>query len=163
MSRANERAPTMKVDTYPHPKGHKPGGRTVALWVFAIFAVVAVGGSVVLLSISHWNPPDSANQMKNPQPATPDSIRDGSYLYGNHCQSCHGTNGDGHGERAKSLSVAPADLTDGGRLPHESDGMIFWKISEGHRPMPAYKAKLNAGARWDLVNYLRTLKSPTPN
>jgi mono/diheme cytochrome c family protein len=28
--------------------------------------------------------------------------------------------------------------------------------------MPAYKHKLTDQERWDLVNYLRTLKTPTP-
>jgi mono/diheme cytochrome c family protein len=149
----------MSSDTQSDHEGLKPRGRALALWVFAIFAVVAAGGSVVLLSFSHWNPPDSANQLKNPQPSTPESIRNGNYIYVNHCQSCHGAAGDGHGERAKSLSIQPSDLTDGGRVPHESDGMIFWKISEGHRPMPAYRHKLTDQERWDLVNYLRTLKT----
>jgi mono/diheme cytochrome c family protein len=152
----------MTSDPQSHHDGLKPRGRALALWVFAIFAVVAAGGSIVLLSYSHWNPPDSANQLKNPQPPTPESVRNGNYIYVNHCQSCHGTAGDGHGERAKSLSVQPSDLTGGGRVPHESDGMIFWRISEGHRPMPAYKHKLTDQERWDLVNYLRTLKTPTP-
>lgn len=146
------------MTTNQHDVGLKQDGRAFALWVFAIFAVVAAGGTIVLLSFSRWNPPDSANQLKNPQPATPESLADGMALYSNRCLSCHGPNADGKGERAKNLSIAPADLTPAGAIVHETDGMIFWKISEGHRPMPAYKNRLTEKERWDVVNYLRSLK-----
>lgn len=161
MARACEQAIAMTTERQPHPEGLKPHGRAFALWVFAIFALVAASGTIVLLSIGRSNPPDSVNQMKNPQAATTESILDGLYVYVKHCQSCHGIKGDGNGERAGSLSLAPADLTPDGPVPRESDGMIFWKISEGHRPMPAYKNRLTEPERWDLVNYLRTLKAPS--
>jgi mono/diheme cytochrome c family protein len=148
----------MTADPQPHSENPKPRGRALVLWVFATFAVVAIGGTIALLSVSKWNPPDSANQLKNPQPATPDSLADGMSIYSTHCLSCHGPNADGKGERAKSLSIVPADLTPAAAIVHETDGMVFWKISEGHRPMPAYKTRLTDQQRWDLVNYLRSLK-----
>ena len=38
----------------------------------------------------------------------------------------------------------------------QTDGELFWKISEGHRPMPAFKKKLSEQERWQLVDYIRT-------
>ena len=73
-----------------------------------------------------------------------------------HCQSCHGLNGDGKGERAEKLSVAPADFTDAHRMSQKTDGELFWQISEGRRPMPAYKGKLGEEERWQVVDYIRT-------
>lgn len=135
--------------------GWKPG-RSFALWVIAIFAVVAAGGGTLLLTLNRWNPPDRANQLKNPEAPTDESVAAGKQVFGDHCISCHGVKGDGHGERAEKLSVAPADLTNAMTVGHETDGMLFWKISEGHRPMPAYKNRLTQKERWELVNYIRS-------
>ena len=41
-----------------------------------------------------------------------------------------------------------------------TDGELFWKISEGHRPMPAFKNKLSEEERWQLVDYIRTFSQP---
>ncbi len=131
--------------------------RSLALWVFAIFIVVAAGGGTVLLTMGRWNPPERANQLQNPVPAAPESVAAGKQLYADHCLSCHGVNGDGRGERAEKLNVAPADLRNAEAIGKETDGMVFWKISEGHRPMPGYKNRLSETERWELVNYVRTL------
>ena len=134
-----------------------PPNRALAFWVLAIFVLVAIGGGLALFAVHRWGAAAKANALKNPQPATAASVRNGQVLYGQHCLSCHGINADGKGERASSISLAPANLTDGAAIGRESDGLIFWKISEGHEPMPAYKYRLSESDRWDLVNYLRTL------
>ena len=38
-----------------------------------------------------------------------------------------------------------------------TDGELFWKISHGRRPMPAFQDKLTERERWQLVDYIRTL------
>jgi mono/diheme cytochrome c family protein len=135
----------------------KPPNRALAFWILAIFALVAIGGGFALFAVHRWGAEAKANALKNPQPATAASLQNGQFLYGQHCLSCHGVNADGKGERASSISVAPANLTDRAAIGRESDGLVFWKISEGHDPMPAYKYRLSESDRWDLVNYLRTL------
>ena len=37
------------------------------------------------------------------------------------------------------------------------DGEIYWKITEGRKPMPSFKNQLSDEQRWQLVNFLRTL------
>ena len=39
----------------------------------------------------------------------------------------------------------------------ESDGALFWKITHGKKPMPAYESRLSPTERWNVINYLRTL------
>jgi mono/diheme cytochrome c family protein len=39
----------------------------------------------------------------------------------------------------------------------ESDGELFWKISNGRGAMPPWK-HLPENDRWDIVNYIRTLQ-----
>ena len=77
--------------------------------------------------------------------------------YSTHCQSCHGAKGDGKGERAEKLSIAPSDFTDAHAMGQMTDGELFWKISHGRRPMPAFQEKLTEQERWQLVDYIRTL------
>jgi len=74
-------------------------------------------------------------------------------IYKTSCLDCHGPQGRGDGKQAKGLSKKPADLVQ--HLPHHTDGEIFWKVSEGKRPMPGFKKDLKEEQRWDVVNYLR--------
>ncbi len=145
------------MSTNPNPDG-PPKPNKLAIWVLSIFAIVAIGGALAMFMWSGWSAPARARSMPNPVPATPEAIAAGADIYKVHCQSCHGIKGDGKGERAEKLNVAPADLTDGNAMAGETDGILFWKISEGHRPMPGYKRKLSDVERWQLVDYIRTLE-----
>jgi mono/diheme cytochrome c family protein len=37
-----------------------------------------------------------------------------------------------------------------------ADGELFWQISRGRLPMPAFEDKLSEEARWQVVDYIRT-------
>ena len=39
---------------------------------------------------------------------------------------------------------------------------VFWKISEGNSPMPAFQEAYNETQRWTLVTYVRTLAPAKP-
>lgn len=126
------------------------------LGIFVLFLIVAAGGAVVLYSVSNWSAPAKAKKLKNPVPATPEAIGAGMMIYMEHCEKCHGENGDGKGPKAAELSIAPQDLTDGHTMSRVTDGEFFWQISEGRRPMPAFKDKLTEEERWQVVDYIRT-------
>jgi len=136
--------------------GFKPN----LLGIFVAFVIVAVAGSVVVYSLSDWTAPEKARQMPNPFPPTPKAIGLGMSTYQDRCQNCHGGNGNGKGERAEKLSIAPSDFTDGHAMSKLTDGELFWKISDGHRPMPAFQGKLSEEERWQLVDYIRTFSQP---
>ena len=53
--------------------------------------------------------------------------------------------------------VAPTDFTDARAMGRITDGELFWKISHGRRPMPAFHDKLTEQERWQLVDYIRVL------
>jgi mono/diheme cytochrome c family protein len=126
------------------------------LGIFVLFAIIAAGGAVVLYSFSDWSAPAKAKKLQNPVPATPEAIGAGMMIYMEHCQKCHGENGDGKGPKAADLSIAPQDFTNAQEISHVTDGEFFWQISEGHRPMPAFKDKLSEEERWQAVDYIRT-------
>jgi mono/diheme cytochrome c family protein len=130
------------------------------LGIFVAFVIVAIAGSVVVYSLSDWTAPEKARQLHNPFPPTPQTIGMGMSTYADHCENCHGEDGNGKGKRAEKLSVAPTDFTDAHAVSRMTDGELFWKISEGHRPMPAFKSKLSEEERWQLVDYIRTFSQP---
>jgi mono/diheme cytochrome c family protein len=104
-----------------------------------------------------WNIPDSARTMKNPVPATAESLAKGKELFQANCVMCHGEKGDGTGEMARSLDTKPSDLTDATRMEAQTDGELFYKISTGTDEMPEYGAILEKEEIWHLVNYVRSL------
>jgi mono/diheme cytochrome c family protein len=99
-------------------------------------------------------PPFAANK-KNPVPADEQSIARGKQLYDTQCATCHGAKGKGDGPAGAQLSPKPTDLSTP-QIAEQSDGALFWKITEGRPPMPAYR-QLSEEQRWDVVNYLCTL------
>src|SRR5271156_6799732 len=131
--------------------------RKLLLGVSVVFVIVAAAGSIILYATRDWNAPAAARSLQNPVPPTDDSITAGMMSYSTHCQSCHGERGDGKGERAEKLSIVPSDFTDGHAMGQMTDGELFWKISHGRRPMPAFREKLTEQERWQLVDYIRTL------
>ena len=70
---------------------------------------------------------------------------------------CHGEKGMGDGTRRKTIKVKPANFTDPKLMSVETDGSLFWKMTEGRGPMPSWKDDLSEKERWQLVNYIRKL------
>jgi mono/diheme cytochrome c family protein len=69
--------------------------------------------------------------------------------------TCHGPSGKGDGPGGAALEKKPADL--GARIRSgETDGTLFWKISEGRSPMVSWRGSLSETQRWELVNYIKT-------
>ena len=105
---------------------------------------------------SDWHAPEEANKLKNPVPADKASLTAAKSIYLEKCAQCHGEGGKGDGPEAPMYSVQPADFTDAHMMGEMTEGEIFWKISEGRKPMPAFKLQLSEEQRWQLVNYVRT-------
>ena len=73
------------------------------------------------------------------------------------CFVCHGPKGKGDGMAGAGLTPKPTNLTTE-EFQSQSDGAIFWKITEGRAPMASYKTSIPEKKRWEIVNYIRTLK-----
>ena len=103
-----------------------------------------------------WPAPASAITIKNPVKTDALSIKDGKTLYIKNCKSCHGDAGKGDVTKAGNLDISCGDFT----LPDFAkitDGELYWKITEGRKPMPTFSKKLTDAERWSVVNYMRTL------
>jgi mono/diheme cytochrome c family protein len=103
-----------------------------------------------------WLAPKTADNVKNPIAGDNSKIAETKTLYITNCGPCHGEKGRGDGPAAQGLNPKPADHTSVA-VQNESDGAIFWKLSEGRSPMPGYKKIFSDEQRWELVNYIRTL------
>ena len=103
-----------------------------------------------------WTAPEQVATLPNQAPATKEAIEHGKALYLDRCVDCHGKKGRGDGPGAADLEVRPPDFS----KPHvraQTDAALFWKLTEGRRPMPGYGSKLSEEQRWQLVAYLRSL------
>ena len=114
----------------------------------------------VLLNLSiiqdPWKAPPEADKLKSPV-AGQEAIKGGKKIFTTMCAICHGEKGRGDGAAGAALNPKPTNLTTSA-FHAQSDGAIFWKITEGKAPMASYKATLSEEKRWQLVSYLRTLK-----
>jgi len=94
----------------------------------------------------------------NPVAADAASIARGTELFRINCVLCHGQLGKGDGPVSVYLQNKPADLTSLS-VQALSAGGIFLTVSQGIQgKMPALNENLTVRERWDVVNYVRTLK-----
>jgi mono/diheme cytochrome c family protein len=92
-----------------------------------------------------------------PVAASPASLQRGKVLFNIYCNVCHGVTGVGDGKIAPFFTPKPADLTSSA-IQKLSDAQIFLVITNGFGPMPYLYDNLSPEERWDVVNYVRTLK-----
>ena len=105
-----------------------------------------------------WPVPAKDAKMANPVKSNAESLANGKSLWSLHCASCHGKKGLGDGNKAAQLKTTPQDMTLAS-LQSQSDGSLYYKISEGRDDMPSFKKKIpDAEDMWSLVNFVRTLK-----
>jgi mono/diheme cytochrome c family protein len=97
---------------------------------------------------------------ENPTTADEASVSRGRELFALNCQMCHGPTGEGNGTIAPFLlKFKPANLTTD-VVQSKSDGSIFLTVSNGlEGRMPALNENLTVPERWDVVNFMRTLKA----
>lgn len=113
----------------------------------------------VIAQEGRWVAPSSAKEIKNPvaEKKVSASAKKGAKLFKKFCIVCHGETGEGNGPGSKSLNPKPANLTSE-LVQNQVDGEIFWKISNGRNAMIKWGPIIPEEDRWDLTNYIRTLK-----
>lgn len=113
----------------------------------------------------HARIPQEYAALTNPVAADEASLARGAEIYTTHCLSCHGESGMGDGVASETLEPAPAPISYTSR--RMGDGYLFWRVTEGGLPfetaMPAWKDILTEEARWDVINYLRSLEPVITN
>jgi mono/diheme cytochrome c family protein len=126
-----------------------------------LLAVLVCAASVLVAQQSGTAPRRGGNpeaaKIKNPVPATPESVSAGKRAYGQLCANCHGPTGKGDGSVAGT--DPPSDLTSGVWDFGSTDGEIFTVIHDGlsGKDMGGYAERLKETDIWNVVNFIRTL------
>jgi mono/diheme cytochrome c family protein len=111
----------------------------------------------------HMALPSSARALKNPVPASAETLREGRLHFADHCAICHGNDGSCDTMMGSGLYPKPPDL----RLEETqklSDGELFWIVENGVRftGMPAFSGHHSAPEdTWKLVHFIRHLPQLT--
>jgi mono/diheme cytochrome c family protein len=122
---------------------------------------VGFGRQSGMMERHHAEVPAEYVDLVNTTPADEDSLARGQVVYAAQCETCHGATGMGEGPAGQGLNPAPAPIAHTSQML--SDGYLYWRISEGGHnfgtAMPAWNEALSQQARWDLINYMRSLGS----
>lgn len=127
----------------------------------AVAASAAAPGALQAQGKTEWVVPERRAKRPNPVPAHAAAVTRGREVYRRECRSCHGLTGLGDGPKAAELDSKIPDLTSA-EAQEQTDGALFWKITEGRGDMPNTKTALSEEERWIVVHYLRSLaKKPS--
>ncbi|MCF6348139.1 MAG: cytochrome c [Flavobacteriaceae bacterium] len=127
------------------------------LYIVLSLALVSFIG--ITTQEDRWKAPKGAKELKNPIKASKrtESVKRGAKIFKTRCMICHGAQGKGDGIGGKALTPKPQNLTLK-MVKSQTDGEIFWKITNGRNDMIKWRPILSEEQRWDVVNYVRTLK-----
>ena len=134
---------------------------TLAVAMVATAASAAVPSALQAQEKGEWVVPERRAKRSNPVPTHPAAVTHGREVYRRECKSCHGLSGLGDGPKAAELDSKVPDITSA-KVQGQTDGALFWKITEGRGDMPSTKTALSEEERWIVVRYLRSLaKKPS--
>ena len=122
----------------------------------ALVGIAAISFSIPSKNEGDWKAPDAVNKMINPLKGNTKSTEKGKKIFELMCWTCHGLKGAGDGPASKDLELKPANHTTD-EIQKQTDGALFWKISNGRGTMIGYETVLSDNQRWQLVNYIREL------
>ena len=140
-----------------------PARKKIAGTIFVVLLLVAAGSA--LYAFFHpgpWIVPEEAKRVQNPLKPSEADLPGARRLYLDKCAECHGDSGKGDGSQARMYDPMPTNFTEAAHMGTLTDGELFYKISEGHRPMPAFKKRFTEEQRWQLVLFLRSLATAPP-
>jgi mono/diheme cytochrome c family protein len=113
-----------------------------------------------------WFIPPGGAEEKSPLASVQGASARGKTIYVAQCARCHGPDGQGNGPDSDHA----ADLTDDLRSSINPEGVLFYKIWNGHAvqlrtqvdDMPPFRDKLSRDQVWAIVEYLKVLRTSRP-
>lgn len=130
------------------------------IFVLLLLTVVVAIALGIVHQRNNFAIPAEAKKLVNPISPSDGALKSIKPIYAEKCANCHGDAGKGDGSDAMMYDPPPADLTTPGRMSGFTDGELFYRISEGKKPMPAFKNRLTEEQRWQLVLLVRSFAHP---
>ncbi|WP_339924385.1 c-type cytochrome [uncultured Cyclobacterium sp.] len=107
------------------------------------------------ISDNDWHVPDSIKTLQNPV-NDDEMFSKGKALFQVYCSTCHGVRGRGDGAAGQAMGSQPADLLSE-EVQKQTDGELFYKITQGKVVMPSFQELLSEDERWYLVTFIKNL------
>ena len=132
-------------------------------FLFAVLLLVIMAAIIwTVLQNRPWTVPEQAKQLQNPS----DKLRRSSCspfvrFIMISVRRVTAIRGKGDGHDASLYDPAPTNFTDAKRLGAVTDGELFYKLTEGRKPMPSFKKRLTEDQRWRLILLLRSFAEPS--
>jgi mono/diheme cytochrome c family protein len=97
-----------------------------------------------------WVAPADQKDLLNPQEYNLANVKKGKELYIKNCKSCHGDPGKNN---VLPLVPPPVDITSE-KMQKNTEGELYYKITNGRGAMPQFKATISDDDRWRIVNFI---------
>lgn len=114
------------------------------------YILIAILFFSVQVNAQEWIVPGDQKNKKNPQEYNLSNVQKGKDLYYQNCKSCHGDPGKNNG---LPLVPPPVDVTSE-KMQKNTEGEIFFKVTNGRGGMPQFKTNISEDDRWRIVNYI---------
>ncbi|NVO09699.1 MAG: c-type cytochrome [Bacteroidales bacterium] len=96
--------------------------------------------------------PSEAKNKTAPFLFTPETIKTGEQIFNANCKSCHGDPGKANYAKLNPIPKDPASP----EYQKNSDGEMFYILSNGRGLMPNFVNTLNEAQRWQVISYIRS-------
>jgi len=99
-----------------------------------------------------WKVPENKKKKTAPFKFNADIVKKGETLFNSNCLSCHGNPGK---KNYANLNPSPGDPASDD-YQDQTDGEMYYKITNGRSPMPSFKTILAETERWTIISYIRS-------
>jgi mono/diheme cytochrome c family protein len=141
------------------------GGLAILSWLMTL-SLAPQEEMPAEVDIARPRAPSEARTIKNPLPASEESIARGKAIYHEKgaCVVCHGEQGRGDGPAGAMTQPSPRDFTLPTFHSMRTDGELFWVLNHGipGTGMISFVPRfISEGEAWSVIRYLRTFNTPT--
>ncbi len=121
-------------------------------WNIILFLLLVLPAQQVLSL--EWLIPQDQSVLPNPSEYNLENVKKGKVIYTRNCKSCHGDPGKNN---PLALDPLPVDIASE-RMHVNTEGDMFYKITNGKGIMPPFEASISEDDRWKLINFIMNYK-----